>query len=47
MVPDSVHSALHNPNTSPPAAPLVSGTVIRLPGQHGKVRRNGYSAAKT
>jgi transposase len=29
-------------NTAPPATPLVSGPVIRLPGQHGKVRRDGY-----
>jgi hypothetical protein len=36
-----VHSTLHNPNTPPAATPLVSGPVIRLPGQHGKVRREG------
>jgi len=32
----------HNPNTLPPATPLISGPVIHLPGQHGKVRRDGY-----
>jgi hypothetical protein len=41
-----VHSALHNPNTPPPATPLVSGPVIRLPGQHGKVRRDGYRTTR-
>jgi len=40
--PASMHSAFHNPNTPPPATPLVSGPVIWLPGRHGKVRRDGY-----
>jgi hypothetical protein len=40
----SVHPTYHNPNTPPPATPLVSGPVIRLPGHHGKVRRDGYRA---
>jgi hypothetical protein len=32
----------HNPNTPPPATPLVSGSTIRLPGHHAKVNRDGY-----
>ncbi len=32
----------NNPNTPPRAIPLVSGPVIRLPGQYGKVRCDGY-----
>jgi hypothetical protein len=31
-----------NRNSLPLAIPLVSGPVIHLPGQHGKVRRDGY-----
>ncbi len=31
----------------PPATPLVNGPVIRLPGQHGKVRRDGYRADRS
>jgi len=38
----SVHSTCHNPNTPPSAFPLVNGPLIRVPGQHGKVRRDGY-----
>ncbi len=37
-----VHPTCHNPNTPPSATPLVTGPVIRLPGHHGKVRRDGY-----
>jgi hypothetical protein len=37
-----VHPTCYDPNTPPAATPLVSGPVIRLPGQHGKVRRDGY-----
>jgi transposase len=29
-------------NTPPPAAPLVTGRTIQLPGHHAKVRRGGY-----
>jgi hypothetical protein len=36
------HPTFHNPNTPPPALPLVSGPVIQLPGHHGQVRRDGY-----
>jgi hypothetical protein len=36
------HPTFHNPNTQPPEFPLVNGPVICLPGQHGKVRRDGY-----
>jgi hypothetical protein len=32
----------HDPNTPPAAFPVISGPKIRLPGQHGKVRRDGY-----
>jgi hypothetical protein len=42
-----VHPTCHNPNTPVAAVPLVSGPVIRLPGQHGKVRRDGYRAGLT
>jgi hypothetical protein len=38
----SVHPTFHNPNTLLPATPLVSGPVIHLPGQHDRVRRDGY-----
>jgi hypothetical protein len=38
----SVDSACHNPNTPPPATPLVTGQTIRLPGHHAKVRRDSY-----
>ena len=37
-----VHPTCHNPNTPPPATPLVNGPVIRLPGYHAKARRGGY-----
>jgi predicted enzyme related to lactoylglutathione lyase len=40
--PASVHSAFHNPNTPPSGFPLVSGRIIRLPGHHAKVCRDGY-----
>jgi hypothetical protein len=42
-----VHPTCHNPNTPPAAFPLVTGPTIRLPGQHGKVRRDGYRVART
>jgi hypothetical protein len=42
MIVGVVHPTFHNPNTPPLASPLVSGPVIRLPGRHGKVRRDGY-----
>jgi hypothetical protein len=32
----------HNPNTPPPATPLVTGPTIRLPGHHAKINRAGY-----
>jgi hypothetical protein len=38
----SVDPTDHNPNTPPPATPLVSGPTIRLPGRHAKVNRDGY-----
>jgi len=41
-----VHATCHNPNTPPPASPLVNGPVIRLPGQHRKVR-DSYRATET
>src|SRR6266545_3712915 len=40
-----VHTACHNPNTGSSATPLVDGPLIRLPGAHAKVRRDGYSTA--
>src|SRR6266511_4056080 len=43
----SVHPTCHNPNIPPPATPLVNGPLIRLPGHHGKVRRDGYRADRT
>jgi hypothetical protein len=36
------HPTFHNPNTLLPATPLVSGPIIHLPGQHDRVRRDGY-----
>lgn len=36
-----VDPTCHNPNTLPPATAVVSGPTIRLPEQHGKVRRDG------
>jgi hypothetical protein len=37
-----MHPTCHNPNTPPLATPLVSGPLIRLPGQHAVVRGDGY-----
>ncbi len=37
-----VDPTCHNPNTPPPAMPLVTGRTIQLPGHHAKVRRDGY-----
>jgi transposase len=37
---------LKQSNTPPPAIPLVNGPVVRLPAQHGKVRRDGYRAER-
>jgi hypothetical protein len=31
-----------NPNTPPTATPLVNGLIVRLPGQHEKVHRDGH-----
>jgi hypothetical protein len=36
-----MHSAFHDPNTPPPATPLVNGPMVRLLDHHGKVRRDG------
>jgi hypothetical protein len=38
----AAHPTCINPNTLRLATPLVSGPVIHLPGQYGKVRRDGY-----
>jgi len=40
-----VHPTCHIPNTPPAALPLVNVPVIRLPGHHGKVLRDGYCRA--
>jgi IS30 family transposase len=41
------HPTFHNPNTPLPAAPLISGTVIRLLGRHGKVWWDGSRADRS